>query len=216
MNEEKEDTPSQPVSSNFSNNNASETIDKFPVSTASPIMPDNTPVTSNKFLAEVLQTYERGFDSLNNEGFDFFELYKSVCAVGVNNPQSYQMAFAMGKSLRPDLSKEFLLEKSSYYISEIEKVHSNYDTIGNARQKELSNSIDQKKKNLNKEVADLQKQISELQNILQSKAAELAHIDSEVTESFDDIKLKIAANDEAKQKILETINTVVAGVKQYL
>lgn len=214
--EKKTENPVKNVSNNNNNFPTNLSVDKFPVSTASPIMPDNLPVTSNKFLPEILETYEKGFDSLNNEGFDFFELYKSVCAVGVNNPQSYQMAFAMGKSLRSDLTKEFLLEKSNYYISEIEKVHSNYDTIGNARQTELNNTVTLKKKALGDEIAHLQKQITALQTSLQAKSVELAKIDSEVLESFDDIKLKIAANNEAKQKILETINTVVAGIKQYL
>lgn len=214
--EKKTENSVQNVNNNTNNFPANSSVDKFPVSTASSIMPDNLPVTSNKFLPEILETYEKGFDSLNSEGFDFFELYKSVCAVGVNNPQSYQMAFAMGKSLRADLSKEFLLEKSNFYIGEIEKVHSNYDTIGNARQNELNSSITQRKNSLNKEVQDLQTQIAALQTQLQSKSVELAKIDSEVLESFDDIKLKIAANNEAKQKILETINTVVAGIKQYL
>lgn len=191
-------------------------FDKFPASTASAIVPNNLPVTANKFLPEILEVYEKGFDGLNNDGFDFFELYKSVCAVGVNNPQSYQMAFAMGKSIKPDLTKEFILEKSNYYIAEIEKVHSNYDLIGNSRQKELNNSISQRKSSLTAEIDTLQKQIASLQSTLQGKVAELGKIDAEVTGSFDDIKLKIDANNEAKQKILESINTVVAGVKQYI
>ena len=199
--------PSKSVPSSF---------DKFPASTGSAIVPNNLPVTTNKFLPEILDVYEKGFDSLNNDGFDFFELYKSVCAVGVNNSQSYQMAFAMGKSIRPDLTKEFILEKSSYYIAEIEKVHTNYDLIGNARQKELNNTITQKKSSLTAEIETLQKQIASLQSTLQGKVAELGKIDAEVTGSFDEIRLKIEANNEAKKKILESINTVVAGVKQYI
>ena len=39
-------------------------------------------VSNNPFLNEVLAVYEKGFESLNQTGFDFFELYKSVMAVG--------------------------------------------------------------------------------------------------------------------------------------
>lgn len=209
------DTP-KPILVPEKNQNSISNSDKFPTSTASPIIPNSTPIAENKFLAEILSVYENGFDSLNNEGFDFFELYKSVCAVGINNPQSYQMAFAMGKSLRPEITKQFLLDKSDYYISEIEKVHKNYDVIGNARNTELNNSVSLQKSNLTKEIETLQNQISALQNTLQSKVAELGKIDSDVTTSFEEIKLKIHANNEAKQKILESINTVVAGIKQYL
>ncbi len=85
--------------------------------------------TNNEAFTEVLAVYEKGFDSLNQDGYDFFELYKSVMAVGADNPQSYQMAFAMGKSIKPDLSKSFLLEKAKVYVSEIEKVHAKYCSI---------------------------------------------------------------------------------------
>ncbi|MBB6369325.1 hypothetical protein [Chryseobacterium shigense] len=194
---------------------------RFPTSVASPNIgstgtASNVNITGNPFINEILDVYQKGFDSLNNEGFDFYELYKSVHAVGINNPQSYQMAFAMGKSLRPEISKEFLLDKSQYYISEIEKVFQNYDVIGNSKQKELSNSIVQKKENLSKQIADLQAQITKLQNDLQIKNMELERIDIDNKQMFLEIQQKIEANNLAKQKILESINTVVAGIKQYL
>jgi hypothetical protein len=185
---------------------------KFPNSVAS----SNTNIPSNPFFNEILEVYEKGFEALNNEGFDFFELYKSVHAVGINNPQSYQMAFAMGKSLRPEIDKQFLLDKSQYYISEIEKVFQNYNVIGNSKQKELNNTIIQKKEDLGKQVADLQAQIMKLQNDLQVKSMELERIDIDNKQQILEIQQKIEANNLAKQKILESINTVVAGIKQYL
>lgn len=171
---------------------------------------------SNPFLNDVIQVYEKGFEGLNAEGFDFFELYKSVIAVGPNNPQSYQMAFAMGKSLSPNLSKEALLEKSKYYISEIEKVYANYDNVGNSKRKELNNAIILKKESLNKDIADLQRQIAKLQSELQTKTDELQRIDVDNQQDFNAIQQKIEANNLAKQKILDSINTVVSGINQYL
>lgn len=176
----------------------------------------NTSNSANPFIGEVLEVYEKGFESLNHEGFDFFELYKSVNAVGVNNPQSYQMAFAMGKSLRPDLSKQLLLDKSQVYISEIEKVFKNYDVIGNSKQSELNNGILKRKEGLSKSIEDIQSQITKLQNDLQQKSSELQQIDTENKQQFLEIQQKIEANAIAKQKILESINTVINGVNQYL
>lgn len=185
----------------------------FPTTTP----PANIPVnSSNPFISDVLSVYEKGFEGLNNEGFDFFELYKSVMAVGPTNPQSYQMAFAMGKTLRPEISKEFLLDKSKYYISEIEKVFQNYDVIGSSKQSELNSSITNKKENLNKEIGNLQQQIATLQNTLQAKTAELSQIDSDNKQQFLEIQQKIEANAIAKQKILESINTVISGINQHL
>ena len=210
--DKKNETQAAPVQQNIPVNNS-------PVGTQFPdtaISSNTVSNSSNPFIGEVLSVYEKGFEGLNNEGFDFFELYKSVMAVGSNNPQSYQMAFAMGKTLRPEISKEFLLDKSKFYISEIEKVFQNYDVIGNSKKNELNNGILHKKENLNKEIADLQKQIAALQNTLQTKTAELAQIDNENKELFVEIQQKIEANAIAKQKILESINTVIAGINQHL
>ena len=171
---------------------------------------------SNPFLKEVFEVYEKGFESLNNAGFDFFELYKSVMAVGITNPQSYQMAFTMGKTIQPDLNKQFLLEKANFYITEIEKVYTKYDTIGKTKKSDLENNLTKEKYSLSKNIEELNTKILELQSELESKKAEYQKLDSNNIEKFSEIKLKIEANDLAKQKILDSINTVVTGINQYL
>lgn len=172
--------------------------------------------TNNPFINEVFDVYQKGFESLNNEGFDFYELFKSVNAVGVTNPQSYQMAFTMGKTIKPDLTKEFLLEKSKFYISEIEKVYAKYHETGTSRNKELNTNITNQKNDLAKQISDLEVQIAKLQSELEAKKSELSKIDIANHAQFSEIQLKIEANNIAKQKILESINLVVTGINQYL
>lgn len=171
---------------------------------------------ANPFLNEIFEVYDKGFESLNEEGFDFFELYKSVMAVGVTNPQSYQMAFAMGKSIKSDLTKDFLLQKGSFYITEIEKVHTKYDTVGKNKKTELDNTITKEKNNLSKSISDLEAKILDLQKELEAKKMELQKIDPINREQLSEIHLKMEANDLAKQKILTSINTVITGINQYL
>ena len=129
--------------------------------------------SNNPFIGDILEVYNRGFEGLNSEGFDFFEMYKSVMAVGPTNPQSYQMAFTMGKTIKSDLSKEFLLEKAKFYITEIEKVYTKYDATGNSKNKDLNNTITTQKYNLSKTITDLETQITKLQTELESKKSEL-------------------------------------------
>ena len=172
--------------------------------------------SDNPFLNEILEVYNKGFESLNQSGFDFFEMYKSVMAVGPTNPQSYQMAFTMGKTINAELSKPFLLEKASFYITEIEKVYAKYDATGNSKNKDLNNTITTQKSNLTKSIADLESQIAKLQADLEVKKTELARIDFDNKEMFAQIQQKIEANNLAKQRILESINTVVTGINQYL
>lgn len=194
------------------------TESKFPETT---INSGNSVVNSgnnanNPFLNEILEVYNKGFESLNQSGFDFFEMYKSVMAVGPTNPQSYQMAFTMGKTINGDLTKPLLLEKANFYVSEIEKVYAKYDATGNSKNKDLNNTITTQKSNLSKTIADLESQITKLQADLETKKAELVRIDHDNHEMFAQIQQKIEANNIAKQKILESINTVVTGINQYL
>lgn len=171
---------------------------------------------SNPFLKEIFEVYEKGFDSLNAPGFDFFELYKSVVAVGISNPQSYQMAFTMGKTIQPDLTKQFILEKANFYVTEIEKVYGKYDTIGKTKKSDLENNITKEKYNLSKSIEELNTKILELQKELETKKSDFQKLDSNNIEKFSEIKLKMEANDLAKHKLLDSINTVVTGINQYL
>lgn len=189
------------------------TDNKFP-NQVTELFPTNA--LTNPFLNEIFEVYDKGFESLNEPGFDFFELYKSVMAVGVTNPQSYQMAFAMGKSIKSDLTKDFLLQKGSFYITEIEKVHTKYDTIGKNKKAELDNTITKEKYNLSKSISDLEAKIIELQKELEAKKIELQKIDPVNMEQLSEIQLKMDANNLAKQKILTSINTVITGINQYL
>lgn len=196
---------SAPVSTSSVNKFPNQITESFPTNSL-----------TNPFLNEIFEVYDKGFESLNEPGFDFFELYKSVLAVGVTNPQSYQMAFTMGKTIKPDLTKEFLLQKGSYYITEIEKVYAKYDTIGKTKKADLDNTITKEKYNLSKSISDLEAKIIELQKELEAKKIELQKIDPLNMEQLSEIQLKMDANDLAKQKILTSINTVITGINQYL
>lgn len=209
VNEEAENTSKQETV-----NTPISDVNKFPESPTT-FQPTES-ATHNPFLNEIFGVYEKGFESLNQTGFDFFEMYKSVISVGATNPQSYQMAFTMGKTINPQLSKSFLLEKSKYYTDEIEKVHAKYDATGNARKKDLNDAITAEKGSLTRMISDLESKIAQLQNDLQKNKAELEKIDFKNKEQFSEIQLKIEANDLAKRKILDSINTIVTGINQYL
>jgi hypothetical protein len=170
----------------------------------------------NPFLKEVFEIYDKGFESLNEPGFDFFELYKSVLVVGVTNPQSYQMAFTMGKSINSDLTKDFLIQKANFYLAEIEKVYEKYNALGKSKKQDLDNNITKEKYNLSKSITDLEANILQLQKELEGKKMELQKMDPANRKELTEIQLKIEANDLAREKLLSSINTVITGINQYL
>lgn len=199
------------IPSNLPNNET-----RFPVESNISSSTGSANMLKNPYFEEILNVYEKGFNSLNLEDFDFFELYKSVVAVGVTNPQSYHMAFTMGKTIKSDLTKEYLLEKSVYYLTEIDKVYQKYNTIGNQKKSDLDTTITRDKVNLTKEISDLETQIAELQATLEKKKSELGRIDADNMGHYLEIQLKIEANEFAKKKITDSINLVVSGINQFL
>ena len=186
---------------------------KFPTQVAYPVTGDPS---ANPFINEVVEVYDKGFASLNSAEFDFYELYRSVMVVGPGNPQSYQMAFTMGKSLKPDLSKQFLLDKAKYYTDEIDKVYTKYNDAGNSKIKDLNDSLTRQKDELSRTIHDLETKIIQLQNELMKAKSEFEKVDFQNKEKFTELQLKLDANNIARKKILDSINQVVAGVNQYL
>ena len=153
--EEKIDFPNEPTPTSTST--------QFPQSSA----PQRSQVTSsnidNAILNSVIEMYESGFESLNLPGYDFYEFFKAIKAVGSNDPNVYKMAFTMAQSVDAKVTKASLLDGANFYIKEINDVHEQYHTKGNAKKEEFQSSLLQQKETLSTEVAELEKQILQLQ-----------------------------------------------------
>jgi ABC-type phosphate transport system auxiliary subunit len=193
--------------------------DMPPASTAKITMPTSSamkPSTTGDAFNEVLAVYEKGFEGLNQDGYDFFEMYKAVMAVGADNPQAYQMAFAMGKSIKSDLSKNILIEKSQYYVQEIAKVHSKYDDIGNKKKNDLAAQLNAEKTELTNQINSLEGQLTAINAQLSKTKTALSGIDGKFNAPLADMDQRIEANNQAKDTILNSINKVINGINQNL
>ncbi len=180
-----------------------------------PIAKPSTAVQSN-VLNDIVQVYERGFESLNKDGYDFFEIYKAVMAVGADNAQAYTMAFAMGKGIKPDLSKAFLVENGQAYIAELNKVHAGYAQKGQAKLGEIKLQEKSENQQLISTIQSLEKQIADLQAQLTQRKAELEKLEGKYAGAIDEMEQKIVANDHAKDNIVASIQKVINGINQNL
>ena len=160
--------------------------------------------------------YEAGFESLNLPGYDFYEFFKAIKAVGSNDANVYKMAMTMASSVDSKVTKTSLLDGANFYITEINNVHQQYQTKGNAKRDEIQKNQQSQKKVLTSEISDLEKQILQLQTQISEKKNLLNSIDSDLLSEISEIEQKIVANDIAKTKILEIITTVVNGIKNNL
>lgn len=159
------------------------------------------------------EMYQKGFEDLNQSGYDFYEFYQSVLAGGPSNPSAYDMAFNMGKVMDKTLSKEKLLTQSEFYVNEVNKVHSNYVSAGNTKRTEISNKMNSEESTLKLEVESLSSQIESLQKKLETKKSELSNIHGKYSPQIAEVDCKLMANDIAKDKIINSIETVRQGIQ---
>ncbi len=208
-------TEASSKSTNFPKDDNSNT--KFPnqntIEESSPV-PSNT--VNNSVLDTVVEMYQSGFDSLNMPGYDFYEFFKAIKAVNSNEPSVYQMAMTMAQLSDPKTSNESLLKSADFYIDEINKVHKQYAEKGNFKREQIKDNQLKEKDKLVSEISILEKQIIELQTKISNKKIKLETTDSSLLSEILSIEQKIAANDIAKAKILETIKTVMDGIKKNL
>ncbi|ADV48960.1 hypothetical protein Celal_1651 [Cellulophaga algicola DSM 14237] len=202
--EEKIDFPEEPIAAST----------KFPeTKRATSQQQVNTSSVDNSVLNSVIEMYESGFESLNLPGYDFYEFFKAIKAVGSNDPNVYKMAFTMAQSVDTKVTKDSLLDGANFYIKEINDVHENYHSKGNAKKEEFESSLLHQKKTLSEEVSELEKQILQLQTQASDKKNQLNALENGTSSEMAEIEQKIIANDIAKTKILEIITTVADGIK---
>lgn len=189
---------------------------KFPKSTMekAPAMVGAT--SCAPYMDDVMALYEKGFEGLNQPGVEFFEYFKSVAGAGIDNPSAYGMAYNMLKGMEPDMSKASLLEQSKFYIDEINKVHQQYTAGGQKRKLEIENNRDTEAEKLKSDLDLLVQQEESIKTQISTKRLALDNIDSKYTPDIEEIGCKMGANDTAKEKILGTLNKVVAGIKANL
>jgi hypothetical protein len=206
----KVETPSaEPTTNSFS-------VFGFGSTPAPAAKPIETSNFSNEMFAKALEIYENGFDSLNQPGYDFYEFYKAVMQVGVDNPQTYPMAYAMATAMDKSITKEKLLSQSDFYINEIEKVYNEYVAKGNAKRQEVINQKNHENQSLLGELELMKQQLEALQTQIADRQTKLSAIDTKYGPIISDVEGRLAANDMAKQKIVSSIQSVKNGITNNL
>lgn len=180
-----------------------------------PIAVSPTTAACEPHMDKILDMYETGFNNLNMEGYDFFEFYQAILKAG-NKPETFSMALTMASTMDSSITKEKLLEQAQYYLDEISKVHQDYDGRGNAKKNEVVSQKENERQTLVNELNDIDAQINELQTLKSQKQQSLYGIDTTYQPRLTDIDCKLMANNEAKNKLVASINSVVSGIKTNL
>lgn len=177
----------------------------------------------NPFVAEIMEVYEQGLQSINMPGYDFFDFYNAVRAAGSDTAPVYKMAFQMGKTMDAALTSEKLVADADYYIGKIHEVHEGYakqghqklDTL-NTQQKADQDQLIQEAERQDADIKQLQQRITALQQAQKETRQRLEKIDEVYKPQQQDIQLKLGANDEAMKTCIRQLKTVRDSIHTHL
>ena len=184
-----------------------------PSFTTQPTTPAFVSAPSSEYLTKALEVYQKGFDSLNQPGFDFYEFYQSVASGGIDNPAVYAMAFQMASAMDKSISKASLIQQAEFYVNEIQKVYEDFVTKGQAKRQEIESLKMNENQSLTNELSDMRHQLEALQTQIEDRNRKLLAIDSKYNPQISEIDSKLAANTTAKDRILGSIQTVKQGIQ---
>jgi hypothetical protein len=172
-------------------------------------------------LNEVVAVYEKGIDSINMPGYDFYEFYKAISSIGNAGAQAYQMAFQMAKSMDGNLTAQKLVGDADFYISKINEVHSQYTMQGQQKLNALEADKNGEKNRLMTEIEQGAQQINQLRNQLQvleseinQKRITLSTVDGKFQPQESSVRQKMLANDNAKQISIAKLIAVKEGIQR--
>lgn len=171
---------------------------------------------SEEHVVKFREMYKNGFDSLNQDGFDFYDFYQSVIHGGIDNPQTYTMAMAMGSAMDKTITKDILLTQADFYMTEISKVHAKQSSSGGSKRQDTINQREQENSSLAHEIQNLKLQAEEIQRKIKTKETELTLVNGKYQPIISDIDSKLMANDLAKNEIITTIEKVKQGINKNL
>ncbi len=189
---------------------------------AEPSFPDSSGVDQS-VINEVLIVYEKGIDSINMPGYDFYEFYKAVSSIPHANEQAYTMAFQMAKSMDSNVSSQKLVSDAEFYISKINEVHNQYSMQGQQKISSLDAKKNDQKNKLTVEINQATQQVTQLRNQLlaleseiNQKRLQLTAVDGEYAPQENTIRQKLLANDNAKQISIVKLTSVKEGIQKYI
>lgn len=190
--------------------------------TSVPSAPDISalPVTSAGTSKEVMDItrnmYQKGFDSLNQAGYDFYEFSKAMEQAGLDNPQMYVMAFTMAQAMDPSITKERLVQSADFYIQKINEAHQNFASQGQSRLQTVESQKHDERSSLEGELQNLQEQLNALQIQINDRKQKLSQIDSKYLGHISETRSKIQANDVVKTEFVSKLTKIKSGITNNL
>ena len=167
-------------------------------------------------MNNALKVYQDAFDGMAQQGYGFYQFYKMITTAGVDNPQSYTMAFMMGASMDKSVTKDKLIQQSDYYIGKINEGYNAFINQGTTKKQGYLAQKDNETQALKGDLDLMNQQMEALKIQINDRKNKLTQIDGKYAPMIGEIDSKLAANDKAKNQIVGSINQVKNGIQNNL
>lgn len=184
--------------------------------TTTPFTPSNSGEVSQEHITKAVERYQKGFESLNQPGFDFYEYYHTVLEAGVDNAMAFKMAFKMAQTMDKTLTPATLISQAEFYETEINKSYQDSITAGNAKKQELISQKEIENQSLVQELGYMKEQLESMKAQITEKENKLKLIGSKYEPQINEINSKLGANDIAKNQLIQSIVQVKNGINSNL
>lgn len=195
----------------------------FPVNSAQSSQHGSPSTSKNPYLDEIILVYEKGLDSINMPGYDFYDFFTAIKAAGAQNEAVLKMAFQMGKTMDGSLSSQKLIQDADFYLSKLKDVHQKYAEQGQqklnsvlSQSRNERESLSNNANSMELEIAKLKQQIADLEKKLGETRAVLSQVDQKYKPQEEVIEQKMQANNEALNVSSKKLTAVREAIQLYL
>lgn len=181
------------------------------------------PLHANPHVEEIIEVYEKGLESINMPGYDFYDFYNAIKAAGAQTESVYKIAFQMGKTMDANISSNKLVSDAEFYISKINEVYQNYSEQGRQKLDGLNSQLSAEKNKLAQEASRIESEIKKMKEQIQAQERklnetrnDLAKVEDKYKPQQGSIQQKLTANDQAMQISIQRLNSIKEGILKYL
>lgn len=163
-------------------------------------------------IAKAIAVYEQGLKSLKQSGYDFQDFFDALTEEDKANPSAYQMALRFASKMDKSITKDSLVQSGDFYIGKVIENYNNFVVSGNNKKQEVINQKTGEAQSLNNELSMLQQQLIGLQAQISDRQNKINNIDAKYAGMLNELDAKLAANDIAKNQVVQTLEQVKQGI----
>jgi chromosome segregation ATPase len=149
-------------------------------------------------------------DKLNQEGVDFFEVWKAAQEMGGANPTNIRAAYTSLRFADRKLSKKSLLQSGNDYLRALERVIETESAKRLQEKSALEKEREDTRARLDTDIRSLEAEIRALQEKLAVLTDQRQRIDDTFSPRIREIDIKIDAGRQAVDAVMQEMRAVIA------